>query len=59
MWTHDFSRASFAVDLSTNLVHNSIFVIDYDYRDMLSIGRDPPHDCKALWVYSNTQLSAI
>ncbi len=40
MWTHDFSRASFAVDLSANLVQNSICVIDYDYRDMLSIGRD-------------------
>ncbi len=29
--THDFSRITFAAELSTNLVYNSIFVIDYDY----------------------------
>ncbi len=29
--THDFSRVSFAAELSTNLVYNSIFVIDDDY----------------------------
>ncbi len=28
---HDFSRVTFATELSTNLVYNSIFVIDYDY----------------------------
>ncbi len=31
MCTHDFSRITFAAELSTNLVYNSIFVIDYDY----------------------------
>ncbi len=29
--TRDFSRVTFAAELSTNLVYNSIFVIDYDY----------------------------
>ncbi len=29
--THDFSRVSFAAELSNNLVYNNIFVIDYDY----------------------------
>ncbi len=29
--THDFSRVTFATELSTNLVYNSIFVIDYNY----------------------------
>ncbi len=28
--THDFSRITFAAKLSTNLVYNSIFVIDYE-----------------------------
>ncbi len=28
--THDFSRVTFATELSTNLVHKSIFVIDYN-----------------------------
>ncbi len=27
----DFFRVSFTAELSTNLVYNSIFVIDYDY----------------------------
>ncbi len=27
----DLFRVSFAAELSTNLVYNSIFVIDYDY----------------------------
>ncbi len=27
--THDFSRVTFATELSTNLVYKSIFVIDY------------------------------
>ncbi len=29
--THDFSRITFAAKLSTNLVYNSIFVIDYEW----------------------------
>ncbi len=29
--THDFSRVSFAADLSTTLVYNSVFVKDYDF----------------------------
>ncbi len=29
--THDFSRVTFATELSTNLVYISIFVIDYYY----------------------------
>ncbi len=29
--THDFSRVTFATELSTNLVYKSIFVIDYNY----------------------------
>ncbi len=29
--THDFSRVSFAAELSTKLVYNTIFVKDYDY----------------------------
>ncbi len=29
--THDFSRVSFAAELSTKLVYNSVFVKDYDY----------------------------
>ncbi len=29
--THDFSRITFATELSTNLVYKSIFVIDYNY----------------------------
>ncbi len=29
--THDFSRVTFAKELSTNLVYKSIFVIDYNY----------------------------
>ncbi len=28
--TRDFSRINFAAKLSTNLVYNSIFVIDYE-----------------------------
>ncbi len=28
--THDFSRVSFAAELSTTLVYNSVFVKDYD-----------------------------
>ncbi len=28
--THDFSRINLAAKLSTNLVYNSIFVIDYE-----------------------------
>ncbi len=28
---HDFSRVTFATELSTNLVYKSIFVIDYNY----------------------------
>ncbi len=31
MCTHDFSRVTFATELSTNLVYKSIFVIDYNY----------------------------
>ncbi len=31
MCTHDFSRVTFATELPTNLVYNSIFVIDYNY----------------------------
>ncbi len=31
LYTHDFSRVTFATDLSTNLVYKSIFVIDYNY----------------------------
>ncbi len=30
--THDFSRVTFATELSTNLVYKSIFVIDYNYK---------------------------
>ncbi len=29
--TRDFSRVHFATELSTNLIYNSIFVIDYIY----------------------------
>ncbi len=29
--THDFSRVSFAAELSTSLVYNSVFVKDYIY----------------------------
>ncbi len=29
--THDFSRVTFATELSTNLVYKSILVIDYNY----------------------------
>ncbi len=29
--THDFSRVTFATELSTKLVYKSIFVIDYNY----------------------------
>ncbi len=29
--THDFSRVTFFIELSTNLVYKSIFVIDYNY----------------------------
>ncbi len=30
LWTHDFSRVTFATELSTNLVvYKSVFVIDY------------------------------
>ncbi len=29
--THDFSRVTFATELSTNLVYKSFFVIDYNY----------------------------
>ncbi len=29
--THNFSRVTFATELSTNLVYKSIFVIDYNY----------------------------
>ncbi len=29
--THDLSRVNLATELSTNLVYNSIFVIDYNY----------------------------
>ncbi len=28
--THDFSRVTFATELSANLIYNSIFVIDYN-----------------------------
>ncbi len=28
---HDFSRVTFATELSTNLVYKSIFVTDYNY----------------------------
>ncbi len=31
MCNHDFSRVSFAAELSTKLVYNSAFVKDYDY----------------------------
>ncbi len=31
MCTHDFSRVTFATELSTNLVYIIIFVIDYNY----------------------------
>ncbi len=31
MCTHDFSRLSFAAELSTKLVYNTIFVKAYDY----------------------------
>ncbi len=29
--THDFSRGTFATELSTYLVYKSIFVMDYNY----------------------------
>ncbi len=29
------------------------------YKSYEGWGETPPHDCKALWVYSNTQESAI
>ncbi len=29
--SHDFSRVTFATELYTNLVYNSIFVIDYNH----------------------------
>ncbi len=33
--THDFSRVTFATELSTKLVYKSIFVIDYNYIHLL------------------------
>ncbi len=29
--THNFFRVSFAAELSTKIVYNNVFVIDYDY----------------------------